>query len=179
MSLKLKLLRLQAGLTLEELANKAELTRSYLSKLERGLSTPSIGAALRIARSLNVKVEELFAVSPQEDDPVIINRAGKSQGAGGDSPRIISGPLPGHRIVAFVMTPSEEGGNGHPMSHHLGEELLLVLKGSINLQLAQRHEILNTGDSAHFTASIPHKITPYGDEAASVLLVTVNEAPAA
>ena len=175
MSLKLKLLRLQAGLTLEELANKAELTRSYLSKLERGISTPSIGAALRIARSLNVKVEELFAETPQDDDPVIITRANSSDGEHKEGPRIISGNLTGHRIVAFVMTPGEESGNGHPMSHHQGEELLLVLKGSINLQLAQRHEVLHTGDSVHFNASIPHKITPLGEEATSVLLVTVND----
>lgn len=176
MSVKLKLLRLQAGMTLEDLAQQAELTRSYLSKLERGISTPSVGAALRIAQALNVKVEELFAASPQHD-PVIINRAPADGGGDGSAGalRIISGTRPGHRMVAFVMTPSDKPMRSHPMSHHKGEEILLVLKGSITLQLAQRHEVLHTGDSAHFNASIPHKVTPYGTEPASVLLVTLSE----
>lgn len=178
MSVKLKLLRLQAGMTLEDLAQKAELTRSYVSKLERGISSPSIGAALRIARALDVKVEELFSASPQHD-PVVINRASAGEDNSDPTPRIISGALPGHRMVAFVLTPTDKPVQSHPMSHHKGEEILFVLTGSISLQLAQRHELLNAGDSAHFNASIPHKITSNGEQPASVLLVTLNEEKAA
>ncbi|MEB2398351.1 MAG: XRE family transcriptional regulator [Alcaligenaceae bacterium] len=174
MSIKLKLLRLQAGMTLEDIARKTNLTRSYVSKLERGISSPSIGVALRIAQALNVKVEELFAAS-QQDDPIVIKRKQAGKDAGDAAPRIISGALPGHRMVAFVLTPTDAPMQNHPMSHHNGEELLFVLKGSINLQIAQRHELLLEGDSAHFNASIPHKITSHGEQPASVLLVTVSE----
>lgn len=174
MSVKLKLLRLQAGMTLEELAQKAELTRSYVSKLERGVSSPSVGAALRIAKSLGVKVEELFAAS-SEDDPVVINRAASGQENTGRVPRIVSGALPGHKMVAFVVSPSDEPTRNHPMSHHSGEEILFVLKGTINLQLGRRTETLQEGDSAHFNSSIPHKIVSVGESPASVLLVIAQE----
>jgi len=174
MAVKLKLLRVQAGLTLEELAQAAELTRSYVSKLERGVSTPSIGAALRIAKALGVKVEELFAESP-EDDPIVINRAQPGADAPGWAPRVVSGTLPGHRMVAFVMSPTDEPVRNHPMSHHQGEEILYVLKGTVSLQLARRRETLNAGDSAHFNSSIPHKITSVGKHPASVLLVIAEE----
>src|SRR5690606_14370914 len=170
MSVKLKILRLQAGMTLEELAQKAELTRSYLSKLERGVSSPSVGAALRIAKSLGVKVEELFA-GPSEDDPIVINRASSGKDATAQSPRIVSGALPGHKMVAFVINPAEEPARNHPMSHHTGEEILFVLKGTIDLRLGRRTETLPAGDSAHFNSSIPHKIVSVGKHPASVLLV--------
>ena len=175
MSLKLKLLRVQAGLTLEELAQQTELTRSYLSKLERGVSTPSIGAALRIAKVLGVQVEALFSES-HEDDPVVINRAPPASSAASASgaartPRLVSGTLPGHKMVAFVVNPTDEPTRNHPMSHHQGEEILYVLKGSIALQLARRTETLKAGDSVHFNSSIPHKITSLGKVPASVLLV--------
>ena len=52
MTLNLKFLRVQSGMTLEQLATDSGLTRSYLSKLERGLSSPSIGSALKIAKAL-------------------------------------------------------------------------------------------------------------------------------
>ncbi len=173
MAVKLKLLRVQAGLTLEELAQRTELTRSYLSKLERGVSTPSIGAALRIAKALEVSVEALFAES-QENDAVVINRAVRGQTAE-SLPRIVSGTLPGHRMVAFVMTPTDEPVRNHPMSHHQGEEILYVLKGSVCLQLARRSEVLAAGDTAHFNASIPHKITSVGKQPASVLVVIAED----
>ena len=177
MSLKLKLLRVQAGLTLEELAQQTELTRSYLSKLERGVSTPSIGAALRIAKAMGVKVEALFADSP-EDDPVVINRAPSASSAAGNArtPRLVSGTLPGHKMVAFVVNPTDEPTRDHPMSHHQGEEILYVLKGSITLQLARRTETLKAGDSVHFNSSIQHKITSLGKVPASVLLVIAEGA---
>lgn len=174
MSLKLKLLRVQASMTLEELAQQTELTRSYLSKLERGVSAPSIGAALRIAKALSVTVEELFAES-HEDDPVVIHRALPGSVTTHPTPRVVSGALPGHKMVAFVVTPSDEPVRNHPMSHHQGEEILFVLKGSINLQLARRNETLRAGDSAHFNSSIPHKITSIGKVPASVLLVIAQD----
>ncbi|OZI28725.1 transcriptional regulator [Bordetella genomosp. 1] len=174
MSVKLKLLRVQSGKTLEELAQATELTRSYLSKLERGVSTPSISAALRIAKALGVTVEELFAEG-SESDPVVINRAPSGRHRGEPGPRLVSGTLPGHKMVAFVLSPTDEPVRNHPMSHHKGEELLFVLKGKISLQLARRTEQLGAGDSAHFNSSIPHKITSVGTQPAKVLLVIASE----
>jgi len=163
-------------LTLEELAQRAELTRSYLSKLERGLSMPSVAAALRIAKVLGVGVEELFSTS-SHDEFVSVHRAPKNQPPGQwpPQPRVVSGSLPDHKLVAFVLSPTEEPLKNHPMSHHQGEELLYVLKGCVRLQLAQREEILNAGDCAHFRSTIPHKITSIGKQPASVLLVAVQE----
>lgn len=175
MSVKLKLLRLQRGLTLEELASATELTRSYLSKLERGLSTPSVGAALQISKALGVKVEELFSEST-EDDPVFVHRAPGAQDRGMAVPRLVSGNLPQHKMVAFVLNPTDEPVRNHPMSHHKGEEILYVLKGTVSLRLARRTETLHAGDSAHFNSSIPHKITSVGTQPAQVLLVIAPEA---
>lgn len=172
MSLKLKLLRVQAGMTLEELAQAAELTRSYVSKLERGVSTPSVSTALKLAKALKVRVEEVFSASP-EDDPVVIKR--RPSGAQGPDPRVISSLADGRRITAFVLNPSDEPLRSHPMSHHRGEELLFVLKGRIALRLAGRSEELGAGDSAHFDSTIPHKIAAIGATPASVLLVIATD----
>ncbi|NWD03163.1 helix-turn-helix transcriptional regulator, partial [Pseudomonas sp. P7779] len=52
MSIRLKILRKKLGVTLESLAEKSGMTKSYLSKVERGLNTPSIAAALKLAKAL-------------------------------------------------------------------------------------------------------------------------------
>lgn len=178
MSLKLKILRTQANLTLEELAVAAGLTRGYVSKIERGLSKPSIGVALKLARALHIPVDELFGDSG-ERDPVTITRAAVAK-ANFDlrgSPRVVAGTSPGHRMLAVVLKPGEVEGTAHPMSHHEGDELLYVLKGSIILQLADRRELLDVGDCAYFNSAIPHKLIQVGDKEAEALVIIALDQP--
>lgn len=172
MSLNLKLLRTQENLTLEELARMVDMTRGYLSKIERGLARPSIGVALRLANALHVSVEELFGEAAQRD-AVTITRAAETR-ANPDvrgAPRMLVGASAGHCMLAVVLKPAEvEKSQRHPMSRHDGEELMYVLKGKVCLQLADRKELLGPGDSAHFNRAIPHKVMP-GSEDAEVLIV--------
>ena len=176
MSIKLKLLRVQANLTLEELAQAAAMTRGYVSKIERGLSRPSIGGALKLAKALRVPVEELFG-EPSERDPVKITRAADARKNADlrGSPRVVAGTSPGHRMLAFLLRPGQVEAGQSPMSHHDGEEILYVLKGRISLQLADRKEILGAGDCAHFSSTVPHKITAIGDNTAEVLIVIATD----
>jgi len=177
MSAKLKLLRVQAKLTLEELASSADLTRSYVSKIERGIATPSIGAALKLASALGIPVEHLFGSEP-DDDPVTIvraasRRAGSISDAGGS--QLVAGTSPGHHLLAFLLRPAEAKTRDHPMSHHEGEEVLYVVSGTVGLQLAGRKEVLQAGDCAHFNSTVPHKITSLSGADAQVLVVIAPE----
>lgn len=168
----LRLLRVQAGMTLEQLALQSGLTRSYLSKVERGLSNPSIGAAMTIARALGIGVEQLFG-QPSQEDPISVVRA--KNGKAGD-PRdylsmVAGGP---DRVMrAFVLRPGQRPGRARIMSHHDGEEIFFVLTGRIELQIGRRIEVLNPGDCVQFDSTIPHKVTALTSEAASALVVVV------
>ena len=183
MSIKLKILRLQAQLTLEELAQTCDLTRSYLSKVERGMSVPSIGAALKLASALHVSVETLFGDDPVTDPVTIVRKRDVDhRDANAGQSHVVSGAAAGHQMMAFVLNPTEKGTGAHPMSHHSGEELLFVLSGSIKLRIARREEILEAGDSAHFNSVIPHKITCMKESRAQVLIVILpdgNDGPVA
>jgi transcriptional regulator with XRE-family HTH domain len=71
----LRAVRRQRGLTLESLAEQTGLTKSYLSKIERRQSTPSIAVALKVARALDVDVAQLFS-DETADEKIAIDRAG-------------------------------------------------------------------------------------------------------
>lgn len=176
MSLKLKLLRVQANLTLEALASSTGMSRGYVSKIERGISKPSIGAALKLAKALHVPVEELFG-EPGEQDPLVITRAkdGKANVDLRGAPRVVAGTSPGHRMLAVLLKPGERDSSPHPMSRHEGEELLYVVKGRVTLQLADRKELLGPGDCAHFNSAVPHKLMPVGNDDAEVLIVIAQD----
>ena len=63
---KLKRMRIQNGLTLEELASRCELTKGFLSQLERDLTSPSIATLADILEALGSSLSEFFHDSPQE-----------------------------------------------------------------------------------------------------------------
>ena len=86
MTIRLKLLRKQKGWTLDVLADETGLTKSYLSKVERGLSVPSIAVALKLSKALNVDVEQLFSESHNRE-LITVTRAGErtAMGAAADS----------------------------------------------------------------------------------------------
>lgn len=173
MSIKLKMLRVQAGLTLEALADATDLTKGYLSKLERGLSEPSVGAALKLAKVLHVPVEEVFS-REVETPSLVVKRARPVPDSASRRPRVVSSALPEHRMMAFVVNPSAEPVRNHPKAHHAGEEILFVLAGDVVLEVGNRKEALTAGDCAHFNASQEHRITSVGKKEASVLLVVLQ-----
>jgi transcriptional regulator with XRE-family HTH domain len=63
---RLRQLRTQAGFTQEQLAEKAQVTSSYVGRLERGGAAPGIDLVERLAKALGVKVADLL---PEEEDP--------------------------------------------------------------------------------------------------------------
>jgi transcriptional regulator with XRE-family HTH domain len=169
----LKLLRIQSGMTLDTLADETSLTKSYLSKVERGLSNPSIGAAMSIARALGVTVERLFG-QDAESDPVRITRA--VNGSAGNTENYLSllAGSAGKAMRAFIVRPAHKPSRSTIMSHHTGEEVLFVLSGTIEMQIGTRREIIATGDCVHFDSAIPHKLKSLSKEPASALVVIAS-----
>lgn len=176
MSLSFRLLRIRANLTLEEVARATGVTRGYLSKVERGLVKPSVGSALKLAKVLNVSVDDLFG-DAETSEAVVVTRANasNSQTDVRGAPRLVAGTRYGHRMVAFVVRPGLPEAHGHPMSHHDGDELLFVLEGRVSLKLPNRTEVLERGDCVQFNGAVPHKLTSLSGPDAEVLIVIRTE----
>ncbi|MCK1483900.1 MULTISPECIES: XRE family transcriptional regulator [unclassified Bradyrhizobium] len=175
MTLNLKFLRVQSGMTLEQLAADSGLTRSYLSKLERGLSSPSIGSALKIAAALGTTLDRFYG-QPDDHDPITIVRA--KNGKAGDVDThlsLVAGLAPGRTMRAFIVRPTKTAKRGRIMSHHEGEEILFILSGRIELVIGKRKETLKPGDCVQFDSTIPHKLTQVSSEPASALVVIATK----
>lgn len=171
MPLNLKSLRLQRSMTLEQLSSKSGLTRSYLSKLERGLSAPSIGSAIQLSTALGISLDQMYG---QEDDhdPITIVRS--KNGKPGDPAMhlsLVAGIAPGRLMRAFIIRPGQTAQRGRMMSEHEGEEILFVLTGKIGLVIGKRREVLKPGDCIQFDSTIPHKLVALTNKPASALVV--------
>jgi transcriptional regulator with XRE-family HTH domain len=170
MTALLRAVRRQRGLTLEQLAAQTGLTKSYLSKIERGQSTPSIAVALKVARALEVDVGRLFSDEAAEEK-ITVDRA---TGADGQRYRVLASALLGKSMSPFVVRPTAHVA-GETHAEHTGQEFVFVHVGRVELDYGDQTIELGSGDSAYFDASVSHKIRAVGAEPAEVLVVAQTE----
>lgn len=174
MSIRLKLLRKKLGITLDVLADKAGMTKSYLSKVERGLNTPSIAAALKLAKALNVNVEELFAEDAQAQARYSLVRGSERQalvGSGhGPGYAVLTSQVGQRSLLPFLIQPPSEFSDP-TFKEHEGEEFLFVHAGQVEVDFMSERVLLEAGDALHFNAQTPHRLRSVGQQQAQLLVV--------
>jgi transcriptional regulator with XRE-family HTH domain len=173
MTALLRTVRKQRGLTLEDLAERTGLTKSYLSKIERSRSTPSIATAIKVARALDVDVAQLFSERGDEDK-IAVDRA-VDRSADRQRYRAVASNILGKSMSPFVLRPTgRTARDAHPL--HSGQEFVFVHSGTVELEYGDRTWTLAAGDSAYFDASISHRIRAIGSEPAEVIVVATDDA---
>ncbi|MEE3923826.1 helix-turn-helix domain-containing protein [Pseudomonas viridiflava] len=173
MSIQLKILRKKMGITLEQLASQTDLTKSYLSKVERGLSSPSIAVALKLAKALKVQAEELFS-----DEPLPVEGYSLVRRQQRDAPTELTPhthvPLArhiGHRALLPFMVYPPRSFTHSAFKEHLGEEFVYVHRGSVEVDFGSERLILEEGDALHFNAQKSHRIRTVSETQAELLVV--------
>lgn len=164
--------RRRAGLSLAALAERTGLTKSYLSKVERGISQPSIASALKIAHALHTDVSELF--SDQPDKSLMAVTRGSERAAAALPPDTaqyhpIAVQLVGKAMQPFVVEPGSEPSSGH--MEHRGDEFIFVHRGVVEVSLPGETITLGEGDSLYFDANTPHRLRSVSAARAEVLVV--------
>ncbi len=165
-------------MTLEVLAVRAGVTKSYLSKVERGQSTPSIAVSAALARALGVPLDTLFVDSEQLAD-VTVTRAGErqpltSEHEPGSRYEGIALQASTKRMTPFMLHPPHTN-DSTPFRDHPGEEFLFVHAGRAELLLGNRAIELGPGDSVYFKATTPHKVRSLSEERAALLLLVCDD----
>jgi transcriptional regulator with XRE-family HTH domain len=166
----LRAVRRQRGLTLQSLAEQTGLTKSYLSKIERHRSTPSIAVALKVARALDVDVAQLFS-DETGDEQIAIDRAGDRRDIDGERYVALAPAVLGKSMSPFVVRPVVAVDEPRPV--HPGQEFVFVHIGTVELDYGDQTVTLDAGDSAYFDASVGHDFRSVGNVAAEVLVVWV------
>ncbi|MGU3650595.1 helix-turn-helix domain-containing protein [Mycolicibacterium sp. A43C] len=169
MSGLLRAVRQQQGMTLDEVSAATGLTKSYLSKVERGQSVPSIAAALKISRALDVDVAQLFSDDPEVSSLTVERAADR----GAERHHAVAAGMLGKAMSPFVVRPGRQF-TAHPHPCHPGQEFVFVHAGAVELNLDGTVVALQTGDCAYFDASVSHKLRQIGDVGAEVVVVAYS-----
>ncbi len=169
-------LRRARGLTLQDLADQIGKSVGYLSQVERNKSTLSIAGLMDISRALGVPMNWFFqadAEQPEgERDTVVRENFRRSMQFTnlGLREELLSpnlrGPL---EMLLSIIEPGASSGED-PYSH-TGHEAGLVIEGTLDLWVGERHFRLQAGDSFSFRSTEPHRCANPGDVVAKVVWV--------
>jgi transcriptional regulator with XRE-family HTH domain len=175
---RLRHMRLEKGFTVETLAAAAGLDKGFVSRLERGTKRPSVETVLRLSAALEVPVGQLFGEQTTDDTVRVSRAAGRQRSL--EDPDTYSFELltPKSSLMeAFLFhVGAEPAGKGQ---QHDGEEMFLVLSGTVEMRTPDRSYVLETGDCAYFPGHLTHQMRRLGPQSATALIAVARERPSA
>ncbi len=153
--------RNQLKMTVVEVSKQSDLSQGMLSKIERGVTSPSLSTLSAIARALNVPVTAFFRKYEEQRDcsyvkkgeGLVIERRGTRAGH--------QYQLLGHNISnrtnaePYLITLTDES-EVFPLFQHQGVEFIYLLEGEVLYRHANQTYLLSPGDSLFFDAEAPH-----------------------
>lgn len=169
---KLKELRIAKGLTQEELADRAELSKGFISQLERDLTSPSIATLVDILQCLGSGLKEFFA--DDEEEQIVFGEADYFEKVDGDLDNTIEWIIPSAQknLMEPIRLTLEPGGSTYPDNPHEGEEFGYVLAGSITIHIGSKAYKAKKGEAFYFTPGSKHYITAGKKSGAKLIWVS-------
>lgn len=174
---RLRRLRRERELTLEQVAARIGLSQPTLSRIEAGARQPSLAQLLGLAGIYGVAAGDLLDErGGAPADPVVVPADQPPRAGNGLLLRVADRREPRAALSALHVTvPAERAGDGALQRHH-GDEWIYVLSGRLRLTLGDVVRVLEPGTVAHFDAALPHRLDADGDEDATLLLVAAQPA---
>lgn len=168
---KIKELRNRNGLTQQELADRTELTKGYISQLERGQVAPSVVTLLDLIECLGTTAAEFFREAHEE--PVVYSEEGffeKIDEAGSSIQWIV--PTAQNNEMEPLLVALQPHSRLAEDKPHPGEEFGYVISGKVCIHLGERVYTAKAGDSFYYTADKDHWIENPGARMAKLIWVS-------
>ncbi|MCP4488438.1 MAG: helix-turn-helix domain-containing protein [Gammaproteobacteria bacterium] len=153
--------RKRLNLTVANVARQAQMSSGMLSKIENGLTSPSLATMSALADALHVPVTALFRGYEEQRDVTVI-KAGEGlpierRGSGAGHEYQLLGHTIGkpYTIEPYLITLSDIS-EVFPIFQHAGTELIYMLEGKVTYRHGDKSHLLEPGDSMFFDAEASH-----------------------
>jgi transcriptional regulator with XRE-family HTH domain len=173
MGRRLRTIRRRRRATLRTVAERAGLSESFLSQVERGVASPSVASLQRLAGALGTDVANLFGPDGDGARPRVLRRESRPVlPLGSRGRKFLLTPRPLENLEVFIGELQPEGATADTAyTHGDSEELVVVLRGDVELHLGGDSHRLSAGDSIDYPSSLPHRVVNTGRDVAEVMWV--------
>ncbi len=167
---KIRMLRLKRNLTQEELADRCELSKSFISQLENDYTSPSIETLEDIVTALGTTLKWFF--SDDKEEKTVFNSEDFFEKRYDDSVWTWLVPNSQKNEMEPILVELFPGGEADSDMPHEGEEFGYVLKGEITLTLGEKKFVVSQGDSFYYAADKTHTIKNESESPAKFIWVS-------
>ena len=167
---KLRSMRQRINLTQEELADRCELTKGYISQLENDLTSPSIATLIDLLNALGSNLSDFF--HEEAEEKIVFGEAEyiEKQSDGMVMNWVI--PNAQKNMMEPVLVELEIGASTSEDFPHEGEEFGYVIEGKIAIVIEKNRHVAKKGESFYFTADKEHYIINIGKGKAKFLWIS-------
>ncbi len=167
---KIKKIRKEKKLTFKDIAEKSGLSKGLLSKIERGLSAPSLSSLRKISLALETPLVSFFESDGFSNKMVVRKNERKILHIPNINMtyQLLTPDIAGKKIE-FLVTEMEGQTIDEIPHNHPGEEYGVVIEGKLKVYLNGEIIIMDRGDSINFSGSISHYISnPFEEKSVSI-----------
>ncbi len=170
---KIRYLRLSGNLTQEELADRCELSKGFISQMERDITSPSIATLTDVLHALGTTLQDFFKEEEAETIVFTVDDYAVREDADLASKTTWLIPNAQKNQMEPVLMTIHPGGRSFIDMPHEGEEFGYVLKGAVDIYFDKRVVRAKQGDSFYYRADRPHELrNPYKRDAIVIWVST-------
>ncbi|MEE9453262.1 MAG: cupin domain-containing protein [Paracoccaceae bacterium] len=152
---KVRALRRELNMTLQDVAEKSGLSAGFISLVERDMSYPSLTTLMKIARAVQTSVQNLVII-PEGSGEINLAKDRKEIEViiGNVRYARLNSQFEGSVMNAFEITLPPHYSS--QVATHTGEEFFFILEGTLTQTLGEVEKQMQPGDAAHFQSNLPH-----------------------
>jgi quercetin dioxygenase-like cupin family protein/DNA-binding XRE family transcriptional regulator len=170
----IRFLRSKRHVSVRAFAAQTGFSPSFISQLENGQVSPSLGSLQKIAETLGVTLGEFFAATASGEEDLIVRPSDRRRldSTWTDAHLEALGSMTRSRRLEPVLAVFGPGGkSGKHLHSHSREEFAFVVKGRVTLTLGDEENELAPGDAVTLPAHAPHRWENRGQDTAEILMI--------
>lgn len=176
---KVKSIREQKGLSLEDLSQRTGLEVERLRRIEDEPASPPLGVLIKLGKGLDMSFgtlissgeERAYTVVRKKDRKAMSRYASQRGTSYGYSYEALAPEMTNRSMEPFIVT-LQQTEEDVPLSSHDGQEFIFVLKGTMEAIVGESREVLEPGDCIYYQSSEPHLVRP-ADQGPTVILAVI------
>lgn len=169
---KIKRLRRKNQLTLEDVANRCELSKGFLSQVENNLSSPSIATLEDILEVLGSSLSEFFSESEEEENAIVYTKNDYFENEQEDYTINYLVPNAQKNLMEPIYLTLQPGGESEVVPPHDGEDFGYILEGEITVMYGEEKIPAKAGESFYVYCNENYHLYNGGKRAAKLIWVS-------
>jgi len=174
---KIRQMRLERNMTQKDLADAIGVTKGYISRIENADSAPPVGTLIALAQALEIELNTFFEA---EDPEVYFTLTKRDQRPTVARDKMIDAQyehlalnFPKRAFESYVIKVPGPTRMSQP-NQHKGQELIFILKGTVEFNVNGHSQTLEEGDAIHLNSIYPHSGTCLSEDGAELLGIIYN-----